>query len=113
MSEKIKEYWGCLLPLVLFICFIVFLFYSNNKNNKRQEDETIGRYVYIDVNGTLHVRRYCIAIGKDEGELNGADRTITRLPTNEITHSMLDYSCSRCISDETYEKLIEIINNTE
>lgn len=109
MIKFIKEWAGCLIPIIFFIGFIVFLFYSNNKHDKEKTEPAIGKYVYIDTDETLHVRRRCYAIGKQKGELGGTNRSVTRIPVEDVTISMLDYSCSRCVSDELYEQLEKII----
>ena len=109
MIKFIKEWAGCLVPLVLFIGFIAFLFYFNGKGDSDKEKPAIGKYVYMDTNETIHIRRHCPAIGKQPGELGGAERAVTRIPVEEVSISMLDYSCSRCVSDELYEQLEKII----
>ena len=109
MVKEIKDFSGCLILLVIFVGFMVFLYYANSKNNKDNSDKTIGKYVYLDINETLHVHRHCAAIGNQPGNLGRAERTVTRIPVEHIDMSMLDLSCSRYVSDEVYEKLKEII----
>lgn len=111
VTKTLKEYSGCLVPLVLFIGFIVFLFYFNGKGDSDKEKPVIGKYVYMDTNETIHIRRHCPAIGKQPSELGGAERAVTRIPVEAVSISMLDYSCSRCISDEAYEELERIIRS--
>lgn len=91
--------------IVLFCGIIAFLFFTNNKSDEKQTEPVVGKYLYIDTNETLHVRRYCPAIGKQVGELGGVNRAVSRIPVNSITNSMLDYSCSRCVNDDIYEEL--------
>lgn len=112
MNKTIKEYAGCVIPAILFICFIAYLFYMNNDGDKQQKP-TVGKYLYVDVNETIHLRRNCRAIGSQTGENGEADRTVTRIPVSEVTTSMLDCSCSRCISDEAYDELMAIIYDNE
>ena len=112
MKNSIKEYAGCIIPLTLFIGFIAFLFYTNNKNTEKAEVKSkIGKYAYVDVNETIHLLRYCPAIGKQPGELGGAERTVTRIPIENVTLQMLDYSCSRCVSDDDYERLVQMASD--
>lgn len=75
-----------------------------------QATASVKKYVYLDENNTLHVRRYCTAIGKETGELGSADRTVTRVLREKVTASMLDYTCSRCVDDSIYEELKKIAN---
>ena len=110
MNFTLKEYWGCLTMILLFIGFVFFLFISNNQE-KKQENPALGKYVYLDTNETLHVRRHCTAIGKQAGELGSADRSVTRISIDEVDISMLDYTCSRCVNDEIYEQLLKMVQN--
>lgn len=107
----LRDYSGCLAMIVLFIGFIAFLFVFNNKENKQYNETIIGKYVYLDTNETLHAHRHCTAIGKQAGELGSADRSVTRISIDEVDISMLDYTCSRCVNDETYEQLLKMVQN--
>lgn len=109
MNSTLKEHWGCLTMILLFIGFIIFLFFVNNHHDNKQPEPTLGKYIYLDINETLHARRHCPAIGKQAGELGSSDRTVTRIPVEKLTFSMLDYCCSRCVSDASYERFQEII----
>ena len=41
MFKSLKEYAGCLIPMVLYICFIAYLFFTSNKGSGQDEtDET-------------------------------------------------------------------------
>lgn len=97
--------------ILLFIGFIIFLFFVNNHHDNKQPEPTLGKYIYLDINETLHVRRHCPAIGKQAGELGSADRTVTRISIDEVDVSMLDYTCSRCVNDEIYEQLLKMVQN--
>lgn len=87
----------------------MFLFYSNNKDKSETSKKTsLEKYVYIDTESTLHLSRYCSAIGKQPGELGNTERAVTRVLVNDVTKQMIKYTCSRCVSDEDYEQLKEI-----
>jgi hypothetical protein len=108
-THPFKEYLGCIVPILLFIGFIAYLYTGANratKTNKNDQPKSqVGKYLYLDINNTLHVRIYCSAIGKQIGEIGAVDRAVTRIPAESVTHEMLDYSCSKCVSDESYEEL--------
>lgn len=110
---SIKEYAGCIIPLLLIIGLIVYLFYSNNQKNEDSQKSVVGKYVYLDTENTLHVRRNCHAIGKQPGELGSTDRTVSRVEIEDVTSDMIEYTCSRCVTDEIYEELKDFVNNTE
>lgn len=96
--------WGCLLVFLLFICFVIFLFVMNNRK-KEHDKPVLGKYLYIDINETLHALRHCPAIGKQPNGLGSVDRAVTRITPEMVDLHMLDFSCSRCISDRIYEEL--------
>lgn len=116
IMSKIKEYLGCLIPIVLAIGLCLFLFLSNSGDKKNGRDSEakqeqkqthpIYDYVYIDTNETLHINLNCRAIGKEPGDLGGAIRAVSRVPIENVTSDMLDYSCSKCVTDEIYEMLL-------
>lgn len=95
------------MKYLYILTFSLFLSCNNNQP-KEQEPSSRGKYVYMDESGTLHTRLHCVAIGKEPGEFGGADRSVTRYLKEDITASMLDYTCSRCVNDSMYEKLKEI-----
>lgn len=94
------------------IAFLLLLSACSNNEQKTEEVQKAAapanKYVYIDENGTLHVRLRCVAIGKELGEIGGVDRSVTRCLKDSITAPMLDYTCSRCVDDSIYEQLKEI-----
>ena len=105
ITDSIKNFLAIVSLLLLSAC-------SNSNNQKTEKTAetavSANKYVYMDESGTLHTRLHCVAIGKEPGEFGGADRSVTRYLKENITASMLDYTCSRCVNDSMYEKLKEI-----
>ena len=77
---------------------------SKSKDSKPTKT-VIGKYLYLDCNHTLHVNQHCIAFGGESYEVNEVNKRATRIETKRVTINLLELSCSRCISDETYEEL--------
>ena len=106
-----KEHIGCIVTIILLIAFVGILFFFNGKNREapepKQEKAKTGEYVYIDAYHTLHNDIHCYAIGKEPGELGSADRGVIRIPVKSLTQEHIGKTCSRCVTDEEYEKLSE------
>jgi len=107
------KYNTWIICLLLFIGFIVYLFLKSNQNNddSQQADiqvSMIDKYVYLDVKNTLHINSKCWAIGGIHGELGSSNISVTRVPVDELTTSMLEYTCSRCVNDSIYDYLLKI-----
>lgn len=105
MREKFKEWSGCLFFIVLLIAFIAFIFISKDKSKKPKTEETVGKYVYIDLNNTLHARNTCISIGNKDLENPLGNKGVTRLRSKEVDDDLLLNTCARCVTDEIYDKL--------
>lgn len=96
----------------IFLISLLLVSCAPAQKQDNNQKVTVGEYVYLDIKETLHVKRHCSAIGKQTGELGGADRTVTRIPTEDVTTSMLEYTCSRCVSDSIYDYLLKISKDT-
>jgi hypothetical protein len=108
-----KEYLGCIIPVLLLVGLVVYLFAVNGKEEEPTRAQAVGKYLYIDTEGTLHVHRSCVAVGRQVVEQGSADRAVMRVPAGEVTEEMLKYSCSRCINDELYEQLAKMATKKE
>ena len=137
-----KETWegiGCFIIIIAFIFGVAFLFNYNNdiKEEKKakaeaylkQEEEKkekerkaaeaerrrIGKYLFIDAYGTVHLNQECWVVVEREIGLESnetPDCGVYRVPISEISADDVRKSklCSECIDDEIYERLIEVIS---
>ena len=101
----------------LLYIFGICLFFSacSDKPKEMTEKEKIekgivGDYVYIDKDGTLHADRECVEIGDLVLEIKKSS-ALRRVPLNELTKSMLDKCCNRCINDVMFDNLVQICKN--
>lgn len=134
-----KETWegiGCFIIIIAFIFGVAFLFNYNNeiKEEKkakaeallRQEEEKkeqerkaaeaesrrIGKYLFTDAYGTVHLNQECWVVVEREIGLESnetPDCGMYRVPISEISADDIRNSklCNSCIDDEIYERLIE------
>ena len=109
MRTTIKENLGCLLPLSLFSVFLAVVIYFGNKKEEPEKKEAIGKYVYIDVNGTLQLRRTCFAIGNEPSDNGSSNWEVERVLVKDLTENDLSKSCARCVTDEEYENMKKIL----
>ena len=80
---------------------VALCLFSCVDTKKEQSDGSIGKYVYIDKDSTLHVTRKCTKFILDDAK----DFGIKRIPGENIPPEYLDKCCSYCVSDEAYELL--------
>lgn len=83
------------------IILFAILFYSCESNKNKDDIAEVGKYVYIDKDGVLHVKQHCTKfILKEEQDFG-----VKRLPSETIPPEYLDNTCSYCVNDAMYDVL--------
>lgn len=90
----------CVCILVLFTVLICAC--DSQRPNKRIS-ETVGKYVYIDIAGVLHVKNGCKAVYKDHGEQEVRPYTL-----HSLKRENLNKICSQCVSEKQLTELFKI-----
>lgn len=105
--------------IISILAIIVFASCANNKQKK------VGQFVYVDCFNTIHIDRECasklVKDPKTKEERFANMRGIEFVDTCNLTHykevgtySMNEYKfCPRCVDDEAYKHLSEIISRNE
>lgn len=85
----------------------------SDKNKKDDNKETtLGKYVYIDIDGVLHTENPCVMGLKVEDEnKNATFKSVMRIKVEELDSEFL--SCAFCVTDEQYELLKKAIKKNK
>lgn len=73
-----------------------------------QPTETIGKYVYIDIDDNLHADRNCKHIADDHGA-----KPVRFCPTNTLSSDDFIQVCSQCVTDSLYEQIQQQLKISE
>jgi hypothetical protein len=96
---------------IVVILLVIHGVMTANGNKKEKESEpksNIGEYVYIDSQGILHTEQCYIGLEVTNGEGESYLKPVTRVKTIEVLPDYLRRTCSFCVKDEDYERLMEI-----
>ena len=88
--------------IVLYGFISITIFACANKE-KEQEDK-IGKYVYLDKDSTLHIRERCVKFILGENK----DYGVVRILSDEITKQDIKKTCNYCVNDNNYDRLKEM-----
>lgn len=92
---------------ILFICLSLLVLSCNgirkDKAVKDDTDNSLSRYVYVDKAGCVHASKEC--------EVLDTCFQISFVDTSEIRDAR--YFCSKCINNERFEHLHDIINRNQ
>lgn len=89
-----------------------FLFSCSGQKEKEKKDQEIGKYVYVDSQGTLHIKNPCysgLRITDEDG--NSYKKSVTFVDTEDINGNDLESLCPMCVRDEHYEQLLQIVKH--
>ena len=102
--------------IIIMLACIVFV----SCEKEKKEENPIGEYVYLDMVGCLHTDLKCYQrhftdygdnnqfIVRDVNDLRilvSNSYSLHRIKPDEIQESHLEFCCSGCVSDETYNSL--------
>lgn len=97
-----RIYTAIILSLIAFGC---------SKQEKDTTKETIGKYVYIDSQDVLHVKRECMRGMKiTDATGNSYYKPIERIDTFYLTKGDIITTCAWCVDDEKYDQLRNIVD---
>jgi len=84
---------------IAFILFVLCMVACKNTEEKPKSE--VGKYVYVDREGVLHIKQRCTKfILKDEQDFG-----VKRISSENIPPEYLENCCSYCINDEAYDIL--------
>jgi hypothetical protein len=90
----------CLTAIIITAIVVITPKLLNNRA-KKDTDDTLGEYVYVDVYNTIHTDRKC-------SRLNYKGMMSSRIHVAEIVNYTEDaLYCPKCVSDRQYKKLTE------
>lgn len=101
MSERTKQFLESLFNQWYAIIFLVLCVTSCSEKKEESSIHKIGKYLYQDKGGTIHVWDNCIKLWGGDEHNHG----VKRIPSEGFDPKLLDNTCSFCIKDDTYEKL--------
>lgn len=84
---------------LLLVLLALFSLYSCNEEKK--PSFKIGKYLYQDKFGTLHIEDNCFQLFVTEDSARG----VKRIPSRGFDPALLNNTCNHCISDEAYDSL--------
>lgn len=105
----------------IFIALLLLLACNSNLNNKStgslNEPESqvpakriIGKYVYLDANNTLHVKKNCVALLMGMEDCSGC-LGVKHIRIYDLPMYRNAYFCSQCIDDSIFECLEDSIES--
>ena len=93
---------------IVVILFVIHGIIENKKEKESEPKSNIGEYVYIDSQGILHTKQCYIGLEVTNQEGESYLKPVTRVKTIEVLPDYLRRTCSFCVKDEDYERLMEI-----
>lgn len=90
----------CVCILVLFTVLICA---CDSQRPKKRTSDKVGKFVYVDIAGVLHVKNGCKAVYKDHGEQEVRPYTL-----HSLKRENLNKICSQCVSEKHLTELIKI-----
>ena len=99
--------------LLFFILSLLAVSCSNNAN-KEDKEHLIGKYVYLDSQGILHIKKRCV-LGMQITDATGNNyyKSIEFIDTTLLTKEHIKALCTWCVEDEHYSQLKHIVNGHE
>lgn len=98
------------ISLLFISLFIIGLISCIDKKEKKDKKEEIGEYLYVDQYSCMHIKQNCIEL-MFSGEDEKPNYMVKRVPTKSLYR--LNKTCSHCVTDEIYKKLIGIIEENK
>lgn len=142
--KKIWENIGCFIPVIILVVAIYFVYQRSNEREEekkakaeaylKQEEEKkekelneykaerrrIGKYLYVDVFGTIHLHHDCFVFvarkfGDAEDEVTPVSSGVRRVLVSDFSGNDIRNGelCQECIDDDIYERLIETCENNK
>ena len=95
------------------LLMMILLTFSSCNNREKSDTQQIGRYVYIDTQKVLHVKKRCIGLKITDKTGISYYKPIKFLDTANVRTQHLNSLCSRCVKDEHYEDLKQLAERHE
>ena len=102
-----KKYIISLLFISLFVIGLIDCSGNKEKNGKKED---VGEYLYVDQYGCTHIKQNCMKL-MFSGEDEKPNYMVRRVPVQSLNH--LNRTCSYCVTDEIYKKLLGIIKENK
>lgn len=94
---------------IAVICLVLLASCSNNKDEQKQ-GEVVGQFVYVDAYECYHVSLDCPTLsdkGETKYERMAGRQGVQFVDTCKIRE--IQHFCPRCVNDEAYKRLSQII----
>lgn len=85
---------------LILLLFALLASCSSEKKEKQPVDK-IGKYLYQDQSGTLHVNDGCVKFWTEDETTSG----VKRIPSNGFDPDLLDNTCPICVNDDIFDVL--------
>lgn len=111
MKSKFKSKRDVSIPI--FAILIAILLGSCKGTEHEQAVSSIGKFVYVDTQKVLHVKKRCIGLKITDKTGISYYKPIKFLDTANVRTQHLNSLCSRCVKDEHYEDLKQLAERHE
>lgn len=99
---------------ILLIVIVSLIYYGcSSSKEKSEERDKVGRYVYIDSQNILHIKKRCLGMRVTDSEGDSYRKPVEFIDTVSVTRKHIKRMCSWCVDDAHYLQLKQIAERND